>query len=417
MTTEPSGETGEAREARETGAMMPTGQLTPTPARRPPQRQLRRLILEVVLGIAAIIGLWRLGGVPQSSGGQSRSGASPPAPHAVVRNIPVRPYRLPQPDAGPALLSVDGAGNLWFGELKANKLARLETRSGHVQEWLPPEGRNNLYTTAVGADGSIWFTEQESDYLGRFNPTTEQFTRYPLGAAPEGKGLSAGPQAVAVDGSGMVWFTEVNAGRIGRLDPRAGTLQRWDVPQRPQRLASGTSDGSSSSPNRTMPFDLALAADGGVWFGELAGGALGRLDPTTGHIALFPLADATAQVFAVALDGHGRVWFTDLAAGMLGVLDPATGRIRTIPVPDLLGNPAGLYDLLVAPDGAVWCASVGANALVRYQPDQDTFTLYALPTPESTPYGLALDRSGTLWFTADAPTAQYIGALARVDYS
>lgn len=369
-----------------------------------------RLVIETVLGVALVLGVWRLGDSPPGNSALSPSGTADIGQHAVVRTIPVRQYWLPQDDAGPALLALDGADHLWFGELKANKLARLDTRSGQTQEWTPRDGRNNLYTTAVGPDGSVWFTEQEASYIGRFNPTTQQFTSYPLGGDSKGTSSSAGPQAVALDRKGNVWFTEVNTGRIGRLDPQTGKLQGWDVPSLPGGSAS-------NHPGLTIPFDLVLAPDGGVWFSEVAGGAIGRLDPATGHIRLFSLSDPLAQVFALALDPTGRVWFTELTSGRIGLLDPTTGRISTIPVPKLVGDPTGLYDVIVAPDGAVWCASVGANAIVRYQPGQEAFTLFPLPTSESTPYGLALDHSGTLWFSSDAPTPQYIGALAKSDYT
>ncbi|GAC1348714.1 MAG: hypothetical protein NVSMB27_17630 [Ktedonobacteraceae bacterium] len=59
-----------------------------------------------------------------------------------------------------------------------------------------------------------------------------------------------------------------------------------------------------------------------VWFGLLSGGAIGHLDPATGHVALYRLADPQAQVFAMASDANGRFWFTEIVPGKLGMLDP-----------------------------------------------------------------------------------------------
>jgi len=47
-------------------------------------------------------------------------------------------------------------------------------------------------------------------------------------------------------------------------------------------------------PEGSGPHDVAPAADGAVWFTAQAAGALGRLDPRTGHVDEFPLGRGSA---------------------------------------------------------------------------------------------------------------------------
>jgi virginiamycin B lyase len=182
------------------------------------------------------------------------------------------------------------------------------------------------------------------------------------------------------------------------LDPTTGAVQTWTLPA----PASGV---------RPTPFALAVTRDGQVWFGNLTGGAIGRLDPETGHVTLYRLAEPQAQVFAMASDGRGRVWFTELNTGRLGSIETAIGRVTEYEVPSQSGQPGGLYGIGVAASGEVWFASLGAHAIVRYTPDTSTFTFFQLPLATSVPYGLAFDAAGDVWFTAGGSSANYVGEL------
>jgi virginiamycin B lyase len=304
----------------------------------------------------------------------------------------VRSFGLPNGDAGLMMPAVDAQGNVWVGEMQLNRLARLDPATGQVTEWTPPNGKNSIMQVVVDASGQVWFTEEAANYVGRFDPQTQTFSTFPL---PSYGSHRFGPQDLAFDGHGILWFTGLESGRMGQLDPTTGQIQTWPVPA----LAGQPS----------MPYALALAPDGRVWYGELDG-SVGWLDPTTGATQLYPLADSKAIVFSMAGDAHGRIWFTELSDSKLGRIDTATSRVTELAVPTLLGSPQGMYQDVVASDGSVWFACSGVNALVRYMPDHGRYMFYQLSRPATIPYGVALDRSGTLWFTGDG-TPNYIGEL------
>jgi virginiamycin B lyase len=111
-------------------------------------------------------------------------------------------------------------------------------------------------------------------------------------------------------------------------------------------------------------------------------------------------------------DASGTVWFSELQGGNLGRVDPLTGRVTEISLPATSpGSSSAMYDLQVAPNGNVWLASAGANAVVRFDPRTSKFTFYVLAVPASIPFGLAFDRAGRLWFTASA-NPNYIGVMS-----
>ncbi len=313
----------------------------------------------------------------------------------IAQTAKIRVYQT-APEAGLMQPSVDADGNVWVGEMGTNHLTRVDASSGAVTSWTPPGGQYNIMATAPDKQGNIWFTEQVANYIGRFDPKTQKFTTYPL-ASENGQGM--GPQDLRFDKNGKLYFTLLNGARIGRLDPATGAIQTWAVP--------APRDGVKS-----YPYALALTPDGQVWFGMLTGGAVGRLDPATGKVTFARLADSNAAVFSMASDGAGNLWFTQMQTGKIGRVDTKTGQLSEIDVPRALSNPSTLYAVATAGNGDVWFASAGANALIRYTPQAQTFRFFVLPTPASVPYGLAFDSAGKLWFSADGRPANYVGVLS-----
>jgi len=367
------------------------------------------LLLILLLGIVTIFVLSNGATLRSGQANVTQAGTSPtsvptvsatsgtlvPSVRTMVRAAQMRLYPFPSSNVGLMQPAADAQGNVWVGEMYANRLARLDSRTGVVTTWEPPNGKYGIMTAALDTRGNVWFVEQGANYIGRFDPQQQTFRVFPLGTS---NGHPLGPQALQFDAAGNLWFTGVSAGRIGRLDPTTGMIQTWVVPPPAPKLSA-------------LPFSLAVTHDGQIWFGDLTGGAVGHLDPATGRVTLYHLANPQAQVFSMASDARGRIWFTEIVPGRLGMIDPSTGRITELPVPAIAGNPAALYGLIVAPSGDVWFVNNGAGALVRYSPKDASYTFFQLSLPSSAPYGLTLGPAGRLWFTASGSSANAIGEM------
>jgi len=333
----------------------------------------------------------------------SRASVATPPPTATrvaiqanVRVVPAQMHIYPAADPRASLMQpvVDREGRVWFGEMRANKLARLDPSTGEIQEWNHPGGRFGLMMSALGPDGAIWFAEENSGYIGRFDPTTERFTTFTL-ASPDSH--SPGPQHLQFDQQGQLWFTLNHSSQIARLDPATGAIRTWNVlPVEGERAPH--------------PYSLAVTPEGSVWFGAaLYGGVVGSLDPTSGAVTVHRLGKPTAQITSMVSDKRGNVWFTELQFNRLGHINTRTGAVNEIILPEPVGATTGNYALDVAPDGAVWMTSFDANAIIRYTPESNTFTFYTLLVPNSVPFGMVVASDGTLWFTSDGEPNDYIG--------
>jgi virginiamycin B lyase len=360
------------------------------------------LVLMLVLSAGVTILAVTLSGAGQSgptSGARSGTSATGAASSshlpALVRTAEIRSYQVSPAEAGLMLPAVDQQGNIWFGEMDANRLARLDAHTGTITDWAPPGGEDGIMGITIDAHGNVWFAEQNANYIGRFDPARQTFRTYSLGS---GKDRRVGLEDVQFDASGTLWFTETFVGRIGRLDPASGAMQTWAV--------------ATGSPGvQPYPFGLAVTSQGQVWFGTYSGGVVGHLNPGTGQMLLLHLPNPAEQIYSMAADDQGHIWYSELQFGRLGMIDTATGKITELPVPTALGDPEDLHSVVVA-NGDIWFTSSGANALVRYSPDNSTFTFFRLPVPDSIPFGLALGPSSTLWFTAGGNPVNYIGKMA-----
>lgn len=249
-----------------------------------------------------------------------------------------RMERLPKgkDNVEPLGLGVDRAGGAWFTDAPALRVARMAP-DGSVTGLPLGTPIARLGRLAVGPDDAVWFaestaysvTELRGGQLHRHLYPSPRGGPYGVAVAPDGtawatlQGANAllrigtdgtqrefeiptrgsSPTDVAVDAQGSVWFLELRGARIGRL--REGRFTEYELP------AGGV-----------VPSGLAIAPDGTPWFGTLRGGVLGRVRGE--RVELLPLPRADARIFSLAADAAGNLWYTDLS-GFLGML-PAGSR-------------------------------------------------------------------------------------------
>jgi virginiamycin B lyase len=73
-------------------------------------------------------------------------------------------------------------------------------------------------------------------------------------------------------------------------------------------------------------------------------------------------------------------------------------------------KPAYPHDPAYSPiDASVWYTGQRANVIGRLDPQTGTFKEYPLPTPDSGPHGLVVDKDGNVWYTGNS--AGLVGKL------
>lgn len=182
-------------------------------------------------------------------------------------------------------------------------------------------------------------------------PTTAQPTPAPTPAGLTADLVPAGsfvfPQQAAVDSAGNVWFTSVQPGSkvVGRVAPDH-TVARF------------------TPPSQGMPYAIAAAPDGAVWFTEIPGSGstahLGRIAPD-GTIREFagpppaqPVTPNTLDLLTgIVVSADGTVWFSEGQRNKIGRLTP-NGTFSEFAVPGAACCSRSPLDLRMGSDGGMW---------------------------------------------------------------
>ena len=311
--------------------------------------------------------------------------------------------------------------------------APADTVEVKIEEWLTPSSPPYPHDPAVAPDGSIWYSGQRANVVGRFDPATQQFKEFAL---PTPK---SGPHGIIADKAGNIWYSGNSAGVIGKLDPRTGKITEYKMPdpkaRDPHTMAFnraglmyftvqagnfvGTLDPSApdgaiklvSPPTaNARPYGIMLNSKEVPFFDEFNAPNIGSIDPKTLKITEYPLPDKGARPRRIAIAKDDTVYYTDYARGFLGRLDPKSGKVEEFASPG--GPESKPYAVGITSDGSVWYAETGDdthNVLVRFNPDTKKMQTFPIPGGGGTVRNLDIAKGDVIWLAESG-----VGKLARV---
>lgn len=170
------------------------------------------------------------------------------------------------------------------------------------------------------------------------------------------------PHTLIFDRAGILWFTVQKGNFVGKLDPTTGKIAL-------KRVA--TED--------ARPYGIVIDPQGIPFFCEFGSNKIGRIDPATMSIKEYLLPKG-ARPRRIAISPDGLVWYTDYQRGYLGRLDPRSGSVQEWPSPG--GRKSAPYGIASLPDGSVWYSESGVkpNTMVRFLPQTKKFSSWPIPS-------------------------------------
>ena len=281
-------------------------------------------------------------------------------PAGVVVAGPVKvafkSWQAPTPGSRPHDPLAASDGSLWYTGQMANVLGRVDSRTGKVKEYRLKTAHSGPHGLVEDKDGNIWYTGNTGALIGKLDPKTGTVTEYKI---PDPNVHD--PHTLMFDRSEILWFTVQNANRIGRLDPASGEIKLFTPPT-----------------NGARPYGMAVNSKGTVFFDEFGTNKIGSIDPKTLEIHEYPLPDAASRPRRIAITGDDIVWYTDFARGYLGRLDPATGKVIEWQSPS--GPRSEPYGISAIND-VIWYSESNAtpNMVVRFDPKTEKFQTWPIP--------------------------------------
>ncbi|HLQ23084.1 MAG TPA: hypothetical protein VK132_07750, partial [Gemmatimonadales bacterium] len=92
-----------------------------------------------------------------------------------------------------------------------------------IKVWPVPTLGSRPHDPLATRDGSLWYTGQMNNVLGRLDPKTGRFREFPL------KTPHSGPHGLDEDKDGNIWYTGNTAALIGKLDPKTGAVTEYKI--------------------------------------------------------------------------------------------------------------------------------------------------------------------------------------------
>src|SRR5437763_58736 len=210
-------------------------------------------------------------------------------------------------------------------------VAQIATGEGNplvtIKEWDVPTPHSRPHDPAVAPDGSLWYTGQMANKLGRLDPQTGQFREYPL-KTPE-----SGPHGLVADRDGNIWFTAVFKGYVGKLNPATGEITEYHMPDAratdphtpvfdQQGILWFTLEESNfPGGDGSEPYGSTVTADVIVWYSEsgVKPNTLVRFDPKTKSFASTPVPSGGGVIRNMAATKDGRVYLACSGVNKVGI--------------------------------------------------------------------------------------------------
>lgn len=243
-----------------------------------------------------------------------------------------------------------------------------------IKEWQVPTAGSRPHDPAFAPDGSVWYTGQMANVLGRFDPKTNQFKEYPL------KTANSGPHGLVPDKDGNIWFTANFKAYIGKLDPKTGDVTEYPM----------------SDPQAKDPHTLLFAPNGNIYFTVQGGNMVGRLNPKTGEVKVVSSPTPKSNPYGMVVSSKGVPLFVEFGSNKVASLDPDTLAIHEYVLPHVDSHPRRVA---ITPDDMIWYSDYSRGYLGRLDPKTGKVDEWASPGgPRSRPYGITA-VGNVIWYS------------------
>ena len=144
----------------------------------------------------------------------------------------VKFFELLTANSRPNDLAIDPRGYIWFTEMGANAIGRLEPRTDMILRFSLTTPGAQPHSIALDSQGHVWFSEIAANRIGLLDPFSEDIQEFTI-PTPGSR-----PMSLKFDDQWKLWFIESAADRIARLDPVTETIEEFSIGEQDVALGS-----------------------------------------------------------------------------------------------------------------------------------------------------------------------------------
>ena len=284
----------------------------------------------------------------------------------------------------------------------------LPRMQGYVNQSMPlhPQLRRAERLREERGDQRVQVYRGAADYLASINLSTNPTWNFELKTLPRPTGAATRviyteydlpretiePHDVIVDSHGMVWFSSFGEQYLSKLDPKTGKLTEFAIAEHKPGFPTGL-------------LGLRSDTEGNLWFGNMYQATIAKFDPKTETFKFWPLEgdeniDA-AQINMVSPQSSsvdGKVWAQNNGFAGIHRLDIASGKLETFEPFKGASGPHNIYDVIPDSKNNVYFTDFRQQHIGRIDAKTGDVALYVIPTPSSAPRRGSMDAQDRLWF-------------------
>jgi len=286
----------------------------------------------------------------------------------------------------------------------------LPRMQGYVNQSIPqhPQLRKAERLMEERGDQRVQVYRSTAEYLATINLGEAEKWGYPLRTLPRPTGRATrvvyteydlprdtiSPHDVIVDAEGIAWYSSFGEQNLGRLDPRTGKVTEFPVAEHKPGFPTGL-------------LGLRSDRDGNLWLGNMYQATIVRFDRKTQKFSTWQLPPEqnidAAQINMVSPQGShvdGKVWTQNNGFAGVHRLDLASGKIETWePFKSApRGEPHNIYDVIPDSRNNVYFTDFRQRHIGRIDAGTGEMKFFAIPTPASAPRRGMMDAQDRLWF-------------------
>jgi len=298
----------------------------------------------------------------------------------------VKEYGLPD-RSNPFAITTDNSGNIWVALRNRSSIAKLDPKTGALQEFKIPSSSSilQIWSMAIDSHGNLWFGDATNNRIRKFEPSNFRFSEYVIPTA------NTEPWGIAIDTNGDIWFAGFNSGKLGRLEvskAREGTLNGFIEYKTPTNIS--------------RPSYLLFDNNETLWMMESGPARLAKFDMIAEKFTEIPLprtGNASTNPIGIAIDTQNMIWYTQFRTSNIGRFDPRTNSVEQFPTGLITG---ASYGIVSDKQGNIWTSQQRVDRIVKISTKNLSISEFRIPTNGSFTENLAVDPAGNVWFVETA---------------
>jgi len=298
------------------------------------------------------------------------------------------------------------AGQMMLGKyLSSINLSAMDTFEFPLKTLPRPKGKATevIYTVydlprpdasphdeVFDAEGNVWYSDFNSQFLGKLDPKTGKVVEYPVPQSRFGQ-IAQGGLQIDIDRQGRIYYGNMSQMQIVRLDPATGKIETFKPPIQDSKLGDG---------HLTMIDPAFQQVDGKLWVniafetGEAGGTWQVDLGTNTWTRVSYPPGSPPARAYDVVADSNNDVYGMHMNNNKIWKTDAKT--LKTVWY-DLPTKGAGCRRGHIDSRDRLWCGEFNGNGVAMFDPKTEKITEWKAPTEWTRPYDAQFDDKTYAW--------------------